>query len=210
MEKALANFFSYLFHPLTMTFLAVLILLNSGTSLSVLQPDVKRITLIITALFTFVFPASMIIILNITRVIDNPELHGRKERVLPVVLTIILYLFSFFVMRSIPQLSGGHAVFFMCPSAALIIFLIFNRYMNPSIHMLGIGLLLGIVLVLITIYGATLQGVFIVTVLAAGILGTSRLVLKLHTPLEVLAGFSIGFLVTVLIMTLYIISVLNL
>lgn len=209
MEKGLAKFFSYLFHPLAMTSLAVLILLYSGTSLSVLQPDVKRVTLIITVLFTFVFPASMIIILYITRMIDNAELQKRKERVLPMALTIILYLFSFFVMRSIPQLSEGHVVFFMCPPAALIIVLVFNKFMKPSVHMLGIGMLLGIILVLITIYGAMLQGVFIVTVLVVGILGTSRLVLKLHTPGEVLAGFSIGFFVTILAMTLYVISALN-
>ncbi|MCA1747703.1 MAG: hypothetical protein LC655_08400 [Bacteroidales bacterium] len=209
MEKDLAKFFSYLFHPLTMTSLAVLILLYSGTSLSVLQPDVKRFTLIITVLFTFVFPASMIIILYITRMIDNAELQERKERVLPIALTIILYLFFFFVMRSIPQLSEGHVVFFMCPPAALIIVLVFNRFMKPSVHMLGIGMLLGIILVLIMIYGAMLQGVFIVIVLAGGVLGTSRLILKLHTPGEVLAGFGIGFFVTIMVMTFYVMSELN-
>ena len=210
MEKNLAKFFSYLFHPLAMTSLAVFILLYSGTSLSVLQPDVKRVTLIVTVLFTFVFPASMIIILYITRMIDNAELQERKERVLPMILTIILYLFSFFVMRSIPQLSEGHVVFFMCPTAALIIVLVFNSFMKPSVHMLGIGMLLGIVLVLIAIYGAMLQGVFVVIVLAGGILGTSRLVLNLHTPGEILTGFSIGFFVTITAMTLYVVSTLNL
>lgn len=209
MEKTLAKIFSYLFHPLAMTSLAVLILLYSGTSLSVLQPDVKRVTLIVTVLFTFVFPASMIIILYITRMIDNAELQERKERILPIALTIILYLFSFFVMRSIPQLSEGHVVFFMCPPTALILVLVFNRFMKPSVHMVGVGMLLGIVLVLIIIYGALLQGIFIVIVLIGGILGTTRLVLKLHTPGEVLVGFSIGFLVTIMTMTLHVISALN-
>jgi membrane-associated phospholipid phosphatase len=209
MDKSLAKFFSYLFHPLAMTSLAVLILLYSRTSLSVLQPDIKRFILIITVLFTFVFPASMIIILYIARMINNTELQERKERVLPMVLTIILYLFFFFVMRSIPQLSQGHVVFFICPPVALIIVLVFNRFMKPSIHMLGIGMLLGMVLVLIMIYGAMFQGVFIVIVLAGGILGSSRLVLKLHTPGEVLAGFSIGFFVTIIAMTLNVIPLLN-
>jgi membrane-associated phospholipid phosphatase len=196
-----------LFHPLAMTSLAVLILLHSGTSLSVLQPDVKRVMLIITVLFTFVLPASVIIILYITRMIDNAELQERKERILPMALTIVLHLFAFFVIRSIPQLSQGHVVFFMCTPVALTVGLVFNRFMKPSVHMLGIGMLLGIILVLITIYGATLQGVFIVTVLAAGILGTSRLILELHTPGEVMAGFGIGFFVTVMAMTGYILSV---
>jgi hypothetical protein len=209
MEKGLAKFFSYLFHPLAMTPLAVLILLHSGTSLSVLQPDVKRVMLIITVLFTFVFPASIIIILYITKVIDNAELQERKERVLPMAFTIIMHLFAFFVMRSIPQLSQGHVVFFMCSPAALIVVLFFNRFMKPSVHMLGIGMLLGIILVLITIYGAGLQGVFILTVLAGGILGTSRLVLSLHTPGEVLVGFSIGFFVSIIVMLLHVMSVLN-
>lgn len=200
----MAKTVSYLFHPLVMTTLGMLLLFNSGTSLSVLQPEVKRLSIIVIALFTFVFPASMIIILYITRVIHNIELHERKERILPIALIIILHLLTFFVMRGIPQLTGGHIVFLFCPPAALFITLVVNNFIKPSIHMTGIGVMAGIVLVVALIYGAAIQHIFIVSVLVAGIVGSARLSLGLHQPKEIFAGFMIGFVSTLGVMAVYI------
>ncbi len=204
MEKTLARTLSFLFHPLIMTSVGMFIIFHSGTSLAVLQSEVKRVSIIVTVLFTFVFPASMIIILYIARVIVTADLQERKERIIPMALSIVLYLFSYFVIKSVPQLSTGHVVFLLCPPTALFIAMIINWFMKPSIHMLGIGMLLGLLLVLILIYGAPLQLIFIATILITGVLGTSRLVLKIHGPNGILAGFIIGFLSTVMIMTLYV------
>ena len=209
MEKTLAKTFSYLFHPLIMTSLGMLIILNSNSSLSVLQPEVKRISFIATMLFTAVFPASMIIILYIIKMIDSAELQERKERNLPIALTMLLHLFTFFVMRSIPQLSAGHLVFLLCPTASLLVAWLVNRFMKLSIHMVGIGMLLGIILVLIIIYGASILGFFIIAVITAGILGTSRLILGLHTSGEVLTGFITGFLPTLLILSYHVFTVMR-
>jgi len=204
MEKILARAGSYLFHPLIMTSLGMLLILNSGSSLSVLQKEVKQITMIVTILFTFVFPAGMIILLYITKVIKNIELYERKERTLPISLTIVLYMLTFFVMRSIPQLTGGHIVYLFCPPAALFIALIFNNFMKPSIHMLGIGFLNGALLILILFYGASIQFIFILSLLVAGVLGTSRLLLEIHNPKEIAVGYLCGFLVTTAVMLLYV------
>ena len=188
-----------------MTTLGMLLLLNSGTSLSVLQPEVKRITFIITALFTFVFPAGMIIFMFMAKVLPNIELHERKERTLPIALTIVLYLFTFLVMRGIPQLTGGHIVFLFCPPAALFIILVLNNFMKPSVYMLGIGMINGILLVLIIFFGASLQWIFMLSILVAGGMGTARMILNQHTPSEIIAGYLTGLLVTILIMMIYII-----
>lgn len=204
MEKSVSKIVSYLFHPLVITTLGMLVLFNSGTSLSVLQPEVKRISLIVTALFTFVFPASMIIILYLTRVIQNIDLNERKERILPLALTIILYLFAFFIIRGIPQLSGGHIVFLFCPSAALFLALVVNNFLKPSIHMAGIGVLVGIILVVVLVYGAPMQYLFIVAVLVGGLVGSARLRLGMHQPIEIFVGFMIGLVATLGIMAVYI------
>lgn len=106
-------------------------------------------------------------------------------------------------------MSGIHLVFMFCPITTLFVALVFNRFMKPSIHMLGAGVLLGMLMVLILFYGAPIQLIFILAVLAAGILGTSRLLLGLHTPVEVVTGFIIGFLLTLVIMTLHIFTVMH-
>lgn len=205
MEKILAKIASFLLHPLLMTSLGLLVLFHSDTPLSVLVPEVKRITLIVTVLFTLLFPASMIIMLFLTRTISNIDFYERKERVLPVTLTIIMYLFTFFIIKRIPQLTGVHIVYLFCPSVILFVLLLLNNFIKPSIHMAGVGLLIALFLVLILYYGAKIQLLFMISVLVAGFLGTARLILNIHKPAEVLAGFGSGFLVTLLILFLYLI-----
>lgn len=209
MEKIFARTFSYLFHPLVMTTLILVILFNSGTSLSVLQPEVKKIALSVTILFTFVFPASMIIILYISRLIESVELQERKDRNLVLSLSLIIYLVLFFILRGIPQLSAGHVVFLSCPLIVVLFVLVLNRIMNPSIHMLAVGMLVAVILMLILVFGSPLQLLFILSLLSAGILGTSRLVLRMHSPREVLTGFGMGFFITLTVLLTFVFTVMT-
>lgn len=203
MEKYLAKIFSVLFHPLLMTSLGLFIIFNSGTSLAVVQPEVKRISMIVVFLFTCIFPLGMIIMLYLSKMIKDLELSARQERVLPIALTIILLLFTFFVMRGIPQLMEGHRAFLLSPAVGMLLILIVNRYMKPSVHMLGLGGILGMMLIIMVVYRAQLQLLFVLVILAAGLTGSARLLLKLHTPRELLIGLLMGFFSTTVIMIIF-------
>ena len=196
MEKLFANIFSFLFHPLIMISLGLLILFNSGTSLAVVQPEVKRISMIVVVLFTCIFPIGLMLMLYLTKMIKDFALSEKKERTLPISLTIVLLLFTFFVMRGIPQLERGHISFLFSAVIGLLLILLINNYMKPSVHMLGLGSLLGMLLIIIVFFGAPLQILFVLVVLIAGITGSARLILKLHTPNELLVGLLTGFLST--------------
>lgn len=203
MEKHFAKIFSVLFHPLIMTSLGLLILFNSGTSLSVVQPEVKKVSMIVVFLFTCIFPIGLMVMLYLTKMIKDFELSDKRERTLPIALTIVLFLFTFFVMRGIPQLERGHVSYLLSPSVGMLLILAINNYMKPSVHMLGLGGLLGMLLVIIVFYRAPLQLGFAITILAAGITGSARLILKLHTPKELLVGLLIGFLSTSVVMIIF-------
>ena len=76
-----------------------------------------------------------------------------------------------------------------------LVVLVVNRWWKISAHAAGIG---GVVALIYQIHVQCLSAfnllwVFIATILLAGILGTSRLLLKRHTVLQVLAGFAVGF-----------------
>ena len=205
MEKPLAKIFSALFHPLIMTSLGLLILFNSGTSLSVVQPEVKKISMIVVFLFTCIFPIGLMVMLYLTRMIKDFELSDKRERTLPIALIIVLFLFTFFVMRGIPQLERGHVSFLLSPAVGMLLILAINNYMKPSVHMLGLGGLLGMLFIIIVFYRAPLQLWFVIMVLAAGITGTARLILKLHTPQELLVGLLTGFLSTSVLMIIFLV-----
>lgn len=204
MEKKISSVFSYVFHPLLMTFFGLLIIFNSGTGLSVLQVEVKRFSLIIVGLFTLIFPSLLIIVLYFTRVIKDPGLIVNRDRLLTLSLIFVFYLFTFFMMRSIPQLTYGHKLFLACAPSILIVSMLIDTFLKNSLHLAGIGMILAILLVLVVFLGAALEFIFICAILAGGILGTSRMLLQLEKPAELLAGFGVGFLVTFLILSIYV------
>jgi len=203
MEKNLARFFSILFHPLIMIPVGMLIILNSGTSLSVVQPEVKRVTMVVVLLFTSIFPAGLMIMLYLTRMIGDFEMKEQRERTVPLALTVILMLFIFFVMKGVPQLTRAHSAYLLSPAVSLFLTLVINHYMKPSLHLLGLGSLAGMLLVVMVFFGAPLQTLFIITILCSGITASSQLILALHSPIELLTGFLTGLVATFLVMVAF-------
>lgn len=202
--KIPARIISVIFHPLLMTTIGLLVLFASGTSLSVVQSDVKKISLTVVFLFSCAFPGAMIILLFLTRTIRDISLGDQRERLLPVSLVAVMLLFTFFVMRKVPQLGPGHLGFLISAPAGLLVILILGRTMKPSIHMLGLGSILGMMVILAVFYRAGIQAYFIIAVLASGLTATARVILQEHTLREVATGFLAGFFVTCLTMLLFI------
>ena len=62
--------------------------------------------------------------------------------------------------------------------------------------MIGVGGLLGGLMGVARIHLINPYPAFMVVLLIAGLLGTSRIFLKRHTPMQVYAGFSLGFMCT--------------
>lgn len=204
MKEPVARGISFVFHPLLMTSVGFLIIFHSGTSLSVLQDEVIKMSMIVIGLFTFIFPALTVLFLYLTKVVNELEFKEKKARLLPIALTAVMYLFTFFILRSIPQLTRVHIYFFACTPAILVLLLAMNNSLCPSIHMAGTGFLTGVIFILILFFGADMQGLFMVTVIGAGILGTSRIILGERWE-EVVTGFFTGFLPPAIIMTIYLI-----
>ena len=79
---------------------------------------------------------------------------------------------------------------------ALVIALCINFAWKISAHAIGIGGLLGGVMGVARIHMINPYWAFIVVLIVAGLLGTSRIFLKRHTPMQVYAGFCLGFICT--------------
>ena len=61
--KSAARVITILFHPLLMPTIGLLLILNSGTYLSLLDPAAKKAVLFVMALGTLLFPLMMIPVL---------------------------------------------------------------------------------------------------------------------------------------------------
>ena len=122
----------------------------------------------------------------------------RGERMLPLFTAFLSYSFLFFIFYK-GSLYTWFLGLLLVPLILLAVYSLISNYWNISLHMIGIGGLLGSVFSVA--YNIKLQNpyeIFIILLILAGILGVSRLVLKRNTSSQVYTGFLLGFAVSYL------------
>lgn len=142
-------------------------------------------------IFGFALPILLFIVFLKLKIISDPDASDRKERTIPFIITlallVVLLIFNtnYAVEWALTQLTISYL-------ATTIIILVINLFWKISAHAMtvahSIGVLVGI--------EADLWWVGVAVLL---MLGWSRLYLKRHTPMQVIAGtlvgFSIGFFI---------------
>jgi hypothetical protein len=199
--KKIAPLFAYLFHPLIIPSLGLLILLNSGTYISLLDPAAKRAILFVMVLGTLVFPLMMLPILYYRNLVSSYKDATREERLVPQIIILVLYIITFVYFNRLPLNRVIHAYVL---SAAVVLFLLIllNLRFHICVHSAALGGLAGLIIAMIFLFETPLEGVLMLSLLAGGLTGSSRLAMGIQRLWEVLAGYMLGFcvvLVTVLI-----------
>lgn len=190
----IANLLSWIFVPLLMPTYGILLIFN--LSILVLAPiHTKVVYTLVVFGANFLFPMLMVLILKKLKLIDDIGLNGRRERVIPYVITIICLLGTgwFLYIKGAPL---WVSMFFAGGALAGLINMIVNFWWKISAHAAGIA---GIVAMLIQITkeGFPVPGTTLwiaATIILAGLLCSARVWLGRHTLLQVLAGTAVGFL----------------
>ena len=192
--RLFSNIISALFHPLLMVTYGITIALMN--TFLVLYP--LRMKLLIwgsTFLSTAVLPGLFIYLLVRNGAASDLELSKRKERVLPYLIFVTyVALCLYFLYRMMMPFWLLSLLMGVC--VALLLALGINFFWKISAHMIGVGGLLGGLMGVARIHLINPYPAFMVVLLIAGLLGTSRIFLKRHTPMQVYAGFSLGFMCT--------------
>ena len=199
--KKVAPVISYLFHPLVMPTLGLLLLLNSGTYISLLDPTAKRAILFVMALGTLIFPLIMLPILYYRHLVSNLQNASREERLIPQLIILILYIVTFIYFARLP-LSRVIQAYVLSVVVTLFVVLILNLRFKVCMHTAALGGMAGLIIALISLFETPLQGVLIFTLLVGGITGSARLAMGVHSSGEIYAGYLLGFgvvLITVLV-----------
>ena len=201
MKKA-APIISYLFHPLLMPTLGLLIILNSGTYLSLLDPAAKRAILFVMALGTLVFPLMMLPVLQYrSLVLKGGQELTRVEKLVPQIIILVLYIITYVYFRRLPLSQVIHAYVLSVAGTFFLVILI-NLKFRISIHAAALGGLTGLIIALIYLYETPLQGFLMLSVFAGGLTGSSRLVQGEQWS-GVLGGYLLGFTLLFLTILLY-------
>ncbi len=198
--KKVVSLISYLFHPLLMPSLGLLIMLNSGTYLSLLDPAAKRAILFVMALGTLVFPLMMLPILQYRNLVVKNGESTREERLVPQIIILVLYIITLVYFRRLP-LSQAIQAYVLSVNLTLFMVILINLKFRVSVHAAALGGLCGLIIVLMLLYETPLEGLLMLTLLASGISGSARMALG-NGWTEILTGFILGLgvvLVTILV-----------
>ena len=195
MEKKFAMAISVIFQPIFVPLYSLIILFYANTYITyAVQPEIKKFIFLVTVLNTIILPIGVFYYFYRAKLIESFHMHTAKERSLPFLSTLVFHLSTYYLFTKVPMpdlfqnLVLGAAV---SVTAAFII----NLKWKVSIHMLGMGGIVGTIIGLILRYQVDAMLLVMVLVLVSGIVGFARLRLEAHTPLQVYVGFLLGTII---------------
>ncbi|WP_293667573.1 hypothetical protein [uncultured Parabacteroides sp.] len=192
--KLFANIISGMFHPLLMVTYGVVLAL-SFTYLAIYPPTMKLLLAGGAFLSTAVIPGAFILMMVKNGAAVDMELSDRHERVVPYLIFITSIMVCAFYMYKM-MLPFWFISLLLGACVALILALLINFFWKISAHAIGVGGLLGGIMGVARIHLMNPYWAFIAVIVIAGLVGTSRIFLERHTPMQVYAGFCLGFICT--------------
>jgi len=194
MLTAVSKFFSFIFHPLLLPSYAFLFINYSYPyMLAGLKPDDKVKIFATLFINTFIFPAITIGIMRKLNFIKSFHLRDREERIIPIIAISIFYFWTFMVIKSL-DIGIFFSAIILGASLSVFMTFFFNLFFKISIHSVGAGNFVAVAILLAFNSKFNLELPLILSVVFAGALGSSRLYLREHKPVEVYFGFVVGAL----------------
>ena len=189
---------SAVFTPFSVPFMAFLILfLFSYQRIMPLQ--YKLIVLGVVYCFTILTPTLTIFLFRKLNGFSSEEMGERKRRYVPFLLTITSYIFCLVMMirLNLPWYMTG---IILAALLMMIVCVVSNLKWKLSEHMAGAGAVIGGLVAFSALFGYNPVWWLCLIILIAGMLGTARIILQHHTLGEVMGGFAVGLLCSLLVL----------
>ena len=198
----LTQLISIILHPMFMPILALHITLLVLPSLAFTLSQNLLLIYAILIFSTMILPLASIFWLMRKGKVSSLEMSNHKERSLPLFKTVIWMSFGYYLLQNLlfytPILKAELL------GAILIILLaaIISKYWKISLHLLGIGGVVGVFIALQIIHGDFLY-LLLLFILLSGLLGVARIKQKAHNYAQVYAGFLVGLSVELITLLVY-------
>ena len=187
-----ARIVSMLFTPFYLPIVG-LIALFLFSYLSIFPMAYKLQVLIMTYLFTILLPTVMIHLYRRYQGWNLIELGQRERRMVPYIISIVCYFTCIYLME---RLHMPHFIGSIIIAALLvqIVCAIINVWWKISTHTAAIGGVGGALFAFAEYLGFNPVWWLCLVFFVAGLLGTSRMILRQHNLSQVVAGFWVGFI----------------
>lgn len=188
----LAKLFTLLFEPHYFPLLCMLVLMGFSY-MKIFPLQYKVFVLVIVYIFTIALPLLLISLYRNMNGLHRHQLTHREMRTIPYVISTLCYLLCYQLMRYL-----GVPRFIVSVVLASVIVqmlcLFFNLKYKISTHSAAAGALNGALLAFSIVFRFDPRWWLCVTLIIAGCVGTSRLILRRHSLAEVNLGFAVGLI----------------
>ena len=188
----LSKVISFFFHPIFMPTYAIFLLFAFSPLFSDFMSMSQKIQIVqLVIIFTLLLPIFSVLTLKKFNIVTSIYMENREERRWPLLFTIIWYYLLFRFLDSI-HIQYIVIQFLFGAMLILLLAIIVSNFWKISLHMLGIGGVLGAFFAIQTLFGGNIF--LIITLLfCAGLVGFARVNEDAHTLKQVYLGFLVGF-----------------
>lgn len=197
-----ARIVSYVFHPVLMPLLGILVIFNSGIYAAEIPFQFKRFVYALVILCYIALPLAFLSALYLFKIVSRITLDQRQERILPLVLTTLSFYLGYYLLSRYSPIKLVN-VFLFASVMVVLASLLVSLFWKISLHTTGTGGLVGLLLSLSFIYSADLMLYLSIALVIAGIVGTSRMALRTHSLSQVAGGFILGISVVLTLMLIF-------
>ena len=206
---------SVVFHPVFITgYVVALLFLASPVMMYQLGNSGNQLDLALISIFslTILLPIVSILMMRGLGFIQSLEMESKEERVGPLLVSAIFYLWLYFNLKSVAMLPHGLVNYILGVLIAIFFSFFFNNFYKISLHAVAAGgFASGLVLIRLntdisflwielshSVSYVSFDLVIMLIILLAGLVGCSRLAARKHTEMQVYTGYLVGIITQVL------------
>ncbi|MDA9612347.1 hypothetical protein N9S08_00860 [Flavobacteriales bacterium] len=185
-----------------MPILALYLSLRQVPSIGFAITNYQNYIYLVLIFSTVILPLISIFFLIKSGKVSSLEMSNHKERSVPLFRTALWTGLGYYTIENILVFSPIIKAELIGAISIILIASIISKYWKISLHLLGIGGLVGVLIALEIIYG-NLQHLIIIFILLSGVLAMARIKEKAHNYPQVYIGFLGGLSVELLIMLIF-------
>lgn len=195
-----AKVFSYVLHPLFIPLYVTWYLVFVHHSYFAGYGEQARTWVMLRVALNMVFfPALTVLLLKGLGFIESVFLKKQRDRIVPYMAAGIFFFWMYLVFRNQPEIPRILTSFTFGVFLASSVALIANIYFKISMHAVGCGGMLGLLIVVLnTNPSSPFTLPLMIAIFMTGIVCTSRLIVSDHTPKDIYLGLLYGFLCQVM------------
>jgi hypothetical protein len=193
------QFISYIAHPLFVPTYFMLYLMQV-LPYEFVGITEWQLTLRLFSVFwlTAFFPAFAVFLMWRLKLSESIFLRTQKERIIPYVITMFFYWWMYYLSRNFTDQPIALKFFYFGIFIATAIGLVANNFIKVSLHAMGVGGLVTVVIIVGLHYSINNAIWTLLAIVLTALVISARMLVSDHTKQELIVGLLIGFLTQVM------------